>query len=357
MKWWTGARFGMFIHWGLYALPARHEWVKQREAIAEVCPEAHLLIKSAQKVSKSSRFKEVLMKKVVPVFLMLAFLTGLMAAEKTGPKVFISVDMEGIWGVVHSDQTSGQGHDYSAARKWMADDVNAVVEGLFEAGAAEIVVNDSHGSMRNILAQDLNPTVSLITGSPKPLSMMQGIDSSYDACIFIGYHAKAGTASSVLDHTISGATIRSIKVNNLELPELGINAAIAGAFGVPVVMLSGDAETCNQVKSILGGEIITVAIKEGIGRYAAKLLPREEAKKRLREGAKEALLKISKIAPLRLKPPYTFELEFHSSNQAEMPALLPQVKRTAARSVAFSADDFIEGFKLMRAVIALAGYQ
>lgn len=297
------------------------------------------------------------MTKIAPVFLMLALLTGLMAAEKAGPKVFISVDMEGIWGVVHGDQTSAQGHDYDPARKWMADDVNAVIEGLFEAGAAEIVVNDSHGSMRNILAQDLNPRASLITGSPKPLSMMQGIDTSFDACIFVGYHAKAGTASSILDHTISGATIRSIKVNNLELPELGINAAIAGTLGIPVIMLSGDAETCIQAKSILGGEIVTVAVKESIGRYTAKLLPLEEARKRLKEGAKEAIQKRSKIAPFRLKPPYAFELEFHNSNQAEMPALIPQVKRSGARSVAFSADDFIEGFKLMRALIALAGYQ
>ncbi|MDH7512021.1 MAG: M55 family metallopeptidase [Clostridiales bacterium] len=297
------------------------------------------------------------MKRIAPVFLMLVFLTGLFAAEKTGPKVFISVDMEGIWGVVHGDQVSAQGHDYGPARKWMAEDVNAVIEGLFSAGASEIVVNDSHGSMRNILAQDLNPRVSLITGSPKPLSMMQGVDNTFDACVFVGYHAKAGTASSILDHTYSGATIRSIKVNNLELPELGLNAAIAGAFGVPVILLSGDGETCNQARSILGSEVVTVAVKESFGRYAAKLHPQEEARKRLREGAKEALLKRSKIAPLRLKPPYAFELEFHNSNQTEMPALVPGVKVTGARSVAFTADDFIEGFKLMRALIALAGYQ
>jgi len=211
------------------------------------------------------------MKRIALIISMLVFLTGLAAAEKKGPKVFISVDMEGIWGVVHGDQVSAQGHDYGPARKWMADDVNAVIEGLFEAGAAEIVVNDSHGSMRNILAHDLDPKVSLITGSPKPLSMMQGIDDSFDACIFIGYHARAGTASSILDHTYSGATIRSIKVNSLELPELGLNAAIAAAFGVPVILLSGDAETCNQARSILGSEVITVAVKESFGRYAAKL--------------------------------------------------------------------------------------
>ncbi len=297
------------------------------------------------------------MREFVSTFLLVAFLSTLLAAEKTGKKVFISVDMEGIWGVVHGDQTSAQGNDYAPSRRWMAEDVNAVVEGLFEAGALEIVVNDSHGSMRNILAHELDPRVSLITGSPKPLSMMEGIDESFAACIFVGYHAKAGSFSSVLDHTISGATIRSIRINNLELPELGINAAIAGNFGVPVVMLSGDEETCSQAKSLLGNEIVTVAVKEGIGRYAAKLLPREEARRRLKEGAKEAFLKKSKVSIFRLNSPYVFELDFHSSNQAEMPALIPQVKRISPRSITFSVEDFIEGFKLMRALIALASYQ
>ena len=297
------------------------------------------------------------MKKIGYATLVLTLLASLLAAEKAAPKVFISVDMEGIWGVVHGDQTSAQGYDYGAARKWMAEDVNAVIQGLLEAGVAEIVVNDSHGSMRNILAHELNPRVSLISGSPKPLSMMQGIDASFDACVFVGYHARAGTADSILDHTYSGATIRSIKVNNLELPELGLNAAIAAAFGVPVIMLSGDAETCGQAKSLLGNEVVTVAVKEASGRYAAQLLPREEALKRLREGAREAWLRRSKVPPFRLKPPFTFELEFHQSNQAEMPALVPQVKRTGPRSVVFTADDYIEGFKLMRALIALAGYQ
>ncbi len=296
-----------------------------------------------------------MLKKPIGILMILGLLPGLLAAQKAGPKVFISVDMEGIWGVVHGDQTSAAGQDYGAARKWMAEDVNAVIEGLFEAGAAEIVVNDSHGSMRNILADDLHPRASLVSGSPKPLSMMQGIDASYDACIFIGYHARAGTASATLDHTISGSAMYSIKINGREQPELGINAAIAGYYKVPVIMLSGDAETCSQAKSLLGNEIVTVAVKDALGRYAAKLLPREEAKNRLRAGAKEAILKKEKVVPFRLSAPFEFELEFHNSGQAEMPSLIPQVKRTGARSVAFSADDFIQGFKLLRALIALAG--
>jgi D-amino peptidase len=294
------------------------------------------------------------MKRMMMILIILMAFSIIQASEKAPLKVFVSVDMEGIWGVVHSDQTSADSKDYSYARKWMAEDVNAVVEGLLEAGATEVVVNDSHGSMRNILPQDFHPKASLISGSPKPLSMMQGIDGSFAACIFVGYHAKAGTTSSVLDHTISGSAMKSIKINGLELPELGINGAIAGYFKVPVIMLSGDAETCRQAKTILGSEIVTADVKEGLGRFAARLLPADEARRRLKEGAKQALLKRDKIAPFKLNPPLNFELEFQTSAQAEMPALLPQVKRTGPRTVTFTANDYLEGFKLMRAIIALA---
>ncbi|HUU36923.1 MAG TPA: M55 family metallopeptidase [Candidatus Desulfaltia sp.] len=295
------------------------------------------------------------MRKNLLAILVVLFLGTALAAEKTGPKVFISVDMEGIWGVVQGRQTSADFPEYSAARKWMVEDVNAVVAGLFEAGAFEVVVNDSHGSMRNIVADELDPRAGLISGSPKPLSMMQGIDDTFDACIFVGYHARAGTAEAILDHTYSGATIRSIKVNGREMPELGLNAAIAGYFNVPVIMLTGDTETCAQAKSILGDSMVTVAVKDAVGRYAAANLPQEVARKRLKEGAKEALLGRGKMPVFRPNAPYAFELEFHTSAQAEMPMLVPQVKKTGARGVAFSSADYLEGFKLMRALIALAG--
>jgi D-amino peptidase len=236
----------------------------------------------------------------------------------------------------------------------MAEDVNAVIAGLFEAGASEVVVNDSHGSMRNIVADQLDPRASLISGSPKPLSMMQGIDGTFEACVFVGYHARAGTAAATLDHTISGGTISAIRINGQELPELGINSAIAGHFKVPVIMLSGDTATCEQARSILGAGIVTVPVKEAAGRYAARLYPMDEARQALRKGAREALAKRSGIAHFRIDPPCRFEIEFNNSGQAEMPLLVPGVERTGARSVAFSADDYLEGYKKMRALIALA---
>ena len=285
----------------------------------------------------------------------LVWLVALPAAAQKPAKVFVSVDMEGIWGVVASEQVNSTSPEYAAARRWMAEDVNAVIAGLLEAGAGEIVVNDSHGSMRNIVADALNPKASLISGSPKPLSMMQGIDASFDAAIFVGYHARAGTTASILDHTISSASIRAIRVNGQELPEMGINAAIAAYYKVPVILLTGDSETCRMANALLGEAVVTAAVKDGIGRTAARMAPVEEARRRLKDAAREALARRSRIEPFRLAGPYTFEVEFHNAGQAELPSLLPNVKRANPRGVSFTAADYIEGFKLLRAVIALAG--
>ncbi len=295
------------------------------------------------------------MKRTLAVLSGLLLLAGLAAAQspKAGLKVFVSADMEGIWGVVHGDQTSPESPEYGPARRWMTDDVNAVVAGLFEAGATEVVINDSHGSMRNIIPDELDPRATLISGSPKPLSMMQGIGQSCQACLFIGYHAKAGTEAAILDHTISGSVVRAVRINGVEMPELGINAAIAGYFGVPVVMISGDTALCTQAKAMLGPDTVTVPVKEGIGRYAARLFPKEAARKALRDGAREALLRRAAAKIFKVEPPCRFELGFQTSGQAEMSMLLPAVTRVDSRTAVFSTNDYLEGFKLMRAMIAL----
>ena len=277
------------------------------------------------------------------------------AQQKPKLKVFISVDMEGISGIVHGDQTTPGTAEYADGRKWMAEDVNAAVEGALEAGATEVVVNDSHGSMRNIDPDDLHPRAILISGTPKPLSMMQGIDASFAACLLIGYHAKAGTENAILDHTISGSVVRAIKVNGVELPELGLNALIAGYYGVPVILVSGDTAVCRQAGEVLGKDVVTVAVKEAYGRLAAKLLPMAEARQLIGAGVKDALAKRSAIKPFKMTAPYKFELAYHVSAQADMGAmLLPNVKRVDARTLAFTANDYIEGFRTLRALISLA---
>lgn len=295
------------------------------------------------------------MKRTMAVLAGLLLLAGLTAAQspKPGLKVFVSADMEGIWGVVHGDQTSPESPEYGPARRWMTDDVNAVVAGLFEAGATEVVVNDSHGSMRNIIPDELDPRATLISGSPKPLSMMQGIGESFQACLFVGYHAKAGTEAAILDHTISGSVVRGIKINGVEMPELGINAAIAGYYDVPVVMVSGDTAFCAQAKAMLGPETVAIPVKEGVGRYAARIFPKDAARKALRDGAREALLQRAAAKVYKVEPPFRFEVGFQTSGQAEMAMLLPAVARLDSRTAVFSTNDYLEGFKLMRAMIAL----
>jgi D-amino peptidase len=269
-------------------------------------------------------------------------------------KVYISADMEGITGVVATEQTTPGNPEYVAAKKWMAEDVNAAVEGAFRAGATEVVVNDSHGSQRNIDPGDLHPKATLISGYPKPLSMMQGIDESYNAVLFVGYHAAAGTLDAVLDHTISSSVVQSVKVNGVELPELGLNAAIAGAYGVPVVFVSGDVAVCRQAKAILGSEVVTAPVKDAIGRTAARLVPFAEARRGIRDRVSDALRKLGQVRPFKVAAPCKFELQFYISAQADMAVYFPNVQRINARTVAFQSEDYLKGFKTLRGMIAIA---
>ena len=268
-------------------------------------------------------------------------------------KVYMSVDMEGITGVVHTDQTTVAGGDYGMARRWMTEDVNAAILGALDAGATEIVINDSHGDMRNIIAGDLHSAASLISGSPKPMGMMEGIDASFDAVLFVGYHAKAGTADATLDHTISSATVYSITINGIEMPELGINALVAGYFNVPVVMVSGDKAVCGQAKAILGDKVLTAQVKEAIGRVAAKHLPFESARTLIRQQAKSAIEKRKDAKVYKLPAPYVIELSYLRTSQADNAVLVPGVKRVGARTIQLESGDYVAGYKFLRALISL----
>lgn len=269
-------------------------------------------------------------------------------------KVYISVDMEGIAGVVHSDQTSSSGKDYNLARRWTTDETNAAIEGALEAGATEIVVNDSHGSKRNIIASLVHPAAYLITGSPKPLGMMQGIDETFDAIIFIGYHSKAGTKDAVLDHTMSGSAFASVVINGIEMSEAQINAALGAVYDVPVVLITGDATVCIQTKEELGEDLETAVVKEAVGRYAAKTLTPEKACALIKEKTKIALQKRNWVKPYKLSPPFRFEIHFNRSSMADMAEFIPQVERVNPKTVRFESEDFVKGFKLMRVLMYIA---
>ena len=258
-------------------------------------------------------------------------------------KVFISVDMEGVCGVINWEDVSRTGKDYGIFRKQMTLEAAAAIRGAQAAGATEIVVRDSHGSARNILPELLPKGVKLIRDwSGGPLSMMEGIDKSFDAVIFVGYHARAGTADAVLEHTYTG-TIFNLKLNGKLMPEAGLNAAIAGYFGVPVVMVAGDAAIAKQAKELLG-DVECAVVKEGIGN-AAKMLHPEDACSLIEKTATKALQRLGDFKPYKFSPPYTLEITFEEEGMAYRASLFPGARRIDVRTVSYTHDDLMEVLK------------
>lgn len=269
-------------------------------------------------------------------------------------KIFISADLEGIAGIVHEEHVSREGKEHERARKLMTQEVNAAIEGALTAGAKEIVVNDSHGTMRNIIPEELNENAVLVTGSPKPLSMMQGIDETFDAVFFIGYHAMASGFPTILGHTYHGRVVYNLRVNNRVMGETGINAAVAGYYNVPVVLVTGDETITKEATDFLG-KIETVAVKKAVGRYAAQTLTPPQAKKLIKEAATKALKNLKKTKPFKLKPPITLEVDFVNTGMTEMALLIPEVKQIASRTISYRSNDLITAFKTFKAITMLAG--
>jgi D-amino peptidase len=284
-------------------------------------------------------------KKVFFLCLAVLILGCIARAEKTeaGLKVFISVDMEGVAGVIHWDDVSRRGEDYQLFRKLMTLETNAAIMGALEAGATEILVRDSHGSARNILPDLLHSAAELIRDwSGGPLSMMEGIDKTFDAVIFVGYHARAGTPDAVLKHTMTGR-FYDVELNGIKMPEAGINAFIAGQFGVPVVLVAGDLAIVNQAKELFG-DIETVVVKEGIGK-AARMLHPEKAQKLIKEKTTVALRRLKDFKPYKLSTPYTMKITYTNEEIAHRASWVPGAKRVGDRAVSFTSYDFMEVLK------------
>ena len=267
-------------------------------------------------------------------------------------KVYISVDIEGVCGVVSIDHTKREGKDYDAARRLMTKEVNAAAEGAFEGGAVDVVVNDSHGSMINLNVEDLDERVTIVSGSPKPLSMVQGIEQC-DAAFFVGYHSRAGVIDAVLDHTYNGRVVYNIRVNRSDMGELGVNAALAGHFGVPVVLVTGDKKTTDNAVHLLKS-VEVVSVKEGIGRFAAVSKHPATVREEIKKKAKSAVKTIDRVRPFVVEPPLCLEMDFMVTHMADRVALIPHIERVSARRVRFECDDFLTLYQMMRAMILLA---
>src|SRR5512142_1280488 len=272
-------------------------------------------------------------------------------------RVYISMDMEGVAGVVHEDQTNPLdprcAPEYARFRKLMTAEANAAVQGAVDAGATRILVNDSHWTMRNLLAEELHEAAELISGGPKALSMMEGIDGGFDAALCIGYHARAGTRAAILDHTYTDRLI-DVRLNGRSVGELGLNATLAGVYEVPVVLVSGDAALATEAHDLLGDEVATVIVKEAVGRHAARSLAPVVACRRIREAVTKAL-KRKGARPFTMEAPITLEADFAKTVEADMAELVPGSMRTSGRNVAFTHHDYKEVFRAWRAMHNLAG--
>ena len=284
------------------------------------------------------------MKKNLSIFAVIFLAAALAAAQQPAKKlkVFISVDMEGVSGVINWDETEQGGPDYPLFRRLMTEEANAAIAGALEAGATEIVVRDAHGSARNILPDLLRTEARLIREWTSPLSMMEGIDKTFDAVVFIAYHARAGTPNAVLKHTMV-LNLYDLILDGVRLPEAGWNAAIAGYFDVPVVFLSGDSAICKQIQEIIG-PIVTVAVKDGIGSAASMIHP-AKTREMIQKGVAAGLRNLKACKPYRPSVPYKLEMVFADENLAQRASWYPGMIRTADRSVAFTSNDFMDIIK------------
>jgi D-amino peptidase len=272
-------------------------------------------------------------------------------------RVYISVDMEGIAGVVHESQTNPIepkfAGEYNRFRRLMTLEANAAVEGALAGGATDILVNDSHWDMRNLLIEELHPAAELMSGGPKTHSMMEGIAGGADAAFFIGYHAKAGTPRAILDHTYTDR-VQDVRLNGRSMGELGINAALAGTFSVPVVLVSGDAALAAEAGALFGDGVLAVVVKEAVSRHAARSVAPSVARERIREAAAVALQRRPFPQPLRLDSPITLEVDFSLTVEADGAEGAPGVTRLAGRTVGFQHPDYREVFKAFRSMYNLA---
>lgn len=274
--------------------------------------------------------------------------------EESHLRIFISVDMEGISGIVDWGQTGfKEPSEYEMGRNLMVGDVNAAIEGILNVSEAEIVVSDGHGFMRNLKAEELHEAATLVIGSPKPLTQMAGINTGFHAALFIGYHSKMGTRDGILNHTISGRTIDSVTINGNEVGETGINAAIAGYHGVPLIFVSGDLAVTKEAESLISN-LHTVSVKEAISRKAAKCLNPKRARELIKIGVSEALKKRKLIKPYTFKAPIEVVIKYANSLMADAVEFMPLAERVNGRTIKFVLDDYLKAFGALRASIYIA---
>jgi len=261
-------------------------------------------------------------------------------------RIFISCDMEGITGVAIGKHCNSTEPEYQRFRKLMTRDVNAAVEGAARAGATQFLVVDSHGPMTNILIEELDPRAELMSGSNKHFCQMEGIDTGFDGAFLIGYHAREGGGDGVLNHTLMGVAVTQLRCNGREVGETGLNAGLAGHFGVPVALVSGDDVVAREARELLG-DVETAVVKQALNRHTARLLSMQTAQDVIRDRAEAAVRRLKSLdfQPYRVAGPVTFEVELKTTDSAHMASMFTCVKRTGPKTISITEQDYPTAFR------------
>jgi D-amino peptidase len=273
-------------------------------------------------------------------------------AGQEGLKIYISADMEGVVGTVTGEQLGPSGFEYERARRWMTEEVKAAIRGARASGATEILVSDSHGNGQNLLLDELPEDVRVIRSWPRPLGMMAGIDGTFDGAIFIGYHASTDNSLGVRAHTMSSARLTSVRLNGVPVPEAGLNAAVAGVFDVPVIMISGDDAIAEEA-TVLLGEVETAIVKEAYGFHSAETMMPAAAYRLIEEAAARAVGRIRDFRPWDLGGPVELEVSFKHYRPVEALEYLEIVERVDSRTIRYRGADMIA---VSRFLVFLLGY-
>lgn len=267
-------------------------------------------------------------------------------------KVFVSSDMEGTAGVVDWEQCVRPGPDYEYYRGLLQAEVNAAIEGALEAGATEVVVNDSHSTMQNLRPDALAGRARYLSGRHKPLYMMQGLDPSFDAVFFVSYHGSMSSESSTLSHTYNPRAIAEVRLDGQVVGESGINALVAAGHGVPVVLVTGDETTAREAERVYPG-IRSAVVKTSVSRFAAESLHPADACDLIRREARTAVQGLSSAAPPRISTPATLDVEVRNADVAEMATWITGVERTGRTSVRMTDDDLVRLYRRFVTVVLL----
>jgi D-amino peptidase len=270
-------------------------------------------------------------------------------------KLLIATDMEGITGVMHWDQVTPGHEEYPRFRKLMTNDVNAAIRGAADAGVEEIIVTDGHWFGYNILIEELDPRAHLVSGTGGPLAMVEGAASKVDCAFFIGYHARAGSQNAILDHTWSSSRVHNVWLNDILVGETGVNAAVCGQFGVPVIMISGDQTVAAEASALLP-EIETAVVKTASARMSAECLPPEDTEQVIYSTAYKAVQKFhsgKSASPFIPHPPLTMKVELANTELADRSALLPGATRLDGRTFSLKADSMVDLYHSFQGLVQL----